>query len=87
MLLHAEHHFGGAGWTYIRRVSRIRSLDGAWDLGSRARRRAAASGDLDLCAADVELGRAAGVVNRERLDAEEVLSIGDALGDLVRVVG
>ena len=50
------------------------------NLGGRRRATAATTSDLQLCARDVELGRAAGVVDTELLDAEEVLSSGDLVG-------
>lgn len=51
------------------------------DLGGRRGVAAAATSDLDLCARDVELWWAAGVVDTELLDTEEVLSSGDLGGD------
>lgn len=57
------------------------------DLGGRRGVAAAATGDLDLCARDVELWRAAGVVDTELLDTEEVLSSRDLGGDGDRIGG
>lgn len=42
---------------------------------------------MNLRTRDIPLRRAAGVMNGQRLDAQEVLAVGDALGDVVRVVG
>lgn len=53
----------------------------ARNLGGRRGLAGAAASDLDLSARDVELGRAAGVVDAELLDAEEVLSSGDLGGN------
>jgi hypothetical protein len=62
-------------------ISRISGLDVSRDLSRRAKRLGATTGDLDLRARDVELGRGAGVVDAELLDAEEVLTRSDARGD------
>lgn len=51
------------------------------NLGGRRRAATATTSDLQLCARDVELGRAARVVDTELLDAEEVFSSGDLVGD------
>ena len=53
----------------------------ARDLGGRRRLTAAATSDLELRAGDVELRWAAGVVDTELLDAEEVLSSGELRWD------
>jgi hypothetical protein len=53
----------------------------AGDLGDGRRPSGAATSDLELSARNVELGRAARVVDAELLDAEEVLSSGDLGGD------
>ena len=60
-------------------VARVGGLDVARDLGGRRRLAAAAAGNLELRARDVELRWAAGVVDAELLDAEKVLA-GDKLG-------
>jgi len=73
------------GSTYVGRVARVGSLDEARDLARRRGARASAAHDIDLSAAHVELGRAARVVNAQRLDPEQVLAARDALGDVVRV--
>ena len=65
----------------VRGVARVSALDVAGDLSSGRGLSGAAASDLDLSARDVELGRAAGVVDTELLDAEEVLSSGDLGGD------
>jgi hypothetical protein len=51
------------------------------DLGGRRGVATTATSDLDLCARDVELWRAARVVDTELFDTEEVLSSGDLGGD------
>lgn len=51
------------------------------DLGRRRHGLAAAAGDLELRAGNVELGSAAWVVDAELLDAEEVVTRGDAGGE------
>ena len=73
--------------THVGRVSWVGRLERPRDLDGRARGRAAAARHLDLRAADVELGRAARVVDGQRLDPQQVLAVLDALGDgvLVRV--
>lgn len=65
----------------VRGVAGVGALDMAGDLGSGRGLSAASSSDLDLSARDVELGRAAGVVDAELLDTEEVLSSGDLGGN------
>jgi hypothetical protein len=65
----------------VRSVARVGALNVAGDLGGRRRPAGAATSDLELSARDVELGRAAGVVDTELLDAKEVLSSGDLGGD------
>ena len=65
----------------VRGVARVGALDVAGDLSRRRGLSGAATSDLDLSARDVELGRAAGVVDAELLDTEEVLSSGDLGGD------
>jgi len=69
----------------VGRVTGICRLDESRDLGRGARRRASTTDNVDLCAADIELRRTAGVVDAERLDAQQVLAAGDALGDVVGV--
>jgi hypothetical protein len=58
-------------------VARVGGLDVSRDLGGRRGLAAAATSDLELGARDVELRWAAGVVDTELLDTEEVLSSGD----------
>ncbi len=72
---------------YVGSIPGIRSLNRTRDLAGRTRRRAAASCDLDLGAADVKLRRAAGVVDCKRLDSKQILAIGNALGNLISIVG
>ena len=72
---------------YVRSISGVCGLDCTGDLAGRTRRCAAASCDLNLSAADIKLRRAAGVVDRKRLDSEQILAIGNALGNLVGIVG
>jgi hypothetical protein len=57
------------GTTHVRSISRVARLEGAWDLDRRAGVGAAAAGDADLRAADVELRHAARVVDGQLLDA------------------
>lgn len=59
----------------------------ARDLSSRRRGAAAAARDGDLSTADVKLGWRARVVDAELLDAEQVVAVGDAGRDGVRVAG
>jgi hypothetical protein len=70
---------------YISSVARVGGLDKAGDLGRRRGRGRAAARHLDLGAGDVELRRAARVVDGEGLDAEEVLARRDARGDRARI--
>lgn len=71
--------------THVGSVARIGSLEGAGDLhGGRVG--VATARDADLGACDVELRHVARVVDRQRLDAQQVLAVLDALGDAGRVV-
>jgi len=56
------------------------------NLGGRGEGLGAATGDLDLSAGDVELRWGAGVVNRELLNAEQVLAGSNTRGDSDSVV-
>jgi hypothetical protein len=58
-----------------------------WNLDSGRGLAAAATGDLQLRAREIELGRRSRVVDAELLDAEEVLAGGDLAGDGHRVCG
>jgi hypothetical protein len=72
--------------THIGSVARVGRLEGTGDLDDRAGRLGPRGArDVDLGAADVELRRAAWVVDAERLDAQQVLAVGNALGDVVGV--
>jgi hypothetical protein len=51
------------------------------DLSAGALKTGAATSDLDLTAANVELGRGARVVDTNLLDAEQVLAGSNAVGD------
>jgi hypothetical protein len=77
----------GGGWdTHVGGVSRVSLPEGTGD-GNRGGVRAAATSHLDLGARDVELGNASGpwVVDTQGLNAEQVLSIGNARWDVCRV--
>jgi len=74
------------GQTHIGSVPWISRLEGPWDLDNRRGRFGPCGArDVDLGAADVELRRAAGIMDAEGLDAQQVLAVGDALGDVVGV--
>ena len=66
-------------------VARVGRLDVSGNLSSGRQGFGATAGDLELGASNVELGRGAGVVDAELLDAEKVLASGDARWDVDRV--
>ena len=57
----------------------------AWNQRRRCGRRASSADDVDLGTADVELRRAAGVVDAQTLNPEQIFAVRDALGDVVGV--
>lgn len=72
---------------YVGGVARVGVLEGTRDEGGGPRVAAAAAGDGHLRARDVELRDAGrpGVVDGERLDAEQIVARRDARGDLAGV--
>lgn len=68
--------------THIGGVAGVGSLEAARNQARGGGRLVAAAGDVDLRAADVELGRAAGVVDAERLNTQQIFAVGDAFGDV-----
>lgn len=72
---------------HVRRIPRVAGLEGTRDLHGRARAGVPPACHVNLRAADVELRDATRVVDGQRLDAQQILAVLDALGDgvLVRV--
>jgi hypothetical protein len=76
---------GGDGPVQLEQDARVGGLVGAGERDQRARvERARAARDGELRARDVELGPAgrAGAVQRDVLGPQQVVAVGDALGDL-----
>ena len=77
----------GGRVAYVGGISRVGCLEGSGN-GYRRGVSVATTSHPDLGAGDIELGDACGpgVMDAQRLDAQEVLSVGDARGDSTRIV-
>lgn len=72
--------------TYVGSISRISSLECPGNRHARRTRGSSSTTDADLRAANVELRRAARIVDGQTLDAKEILPVLDALRDVEGVV-